>query len=77
MRTPKFGASNRKLVDKATKAKKAKYECPKCRKKMLERKGNALWLCKSCGSKYAGAAYSFTSESGEIAKRLISEYSES
>ena len=77
MRTPKFGASNRKLVDKATKSKRAKYECPTCRKKMLERKGNSIWSCKSCGRKYAGAAYTFTSEPGEIAKRLISEYSES
>ena len=77
MHTPKFGASNRKLVDKATEAKRAKYECPTCRKKMVERKGNSVWKCKSCGSEYAGASYTLTSEAGEIAKRLISEYSES
>lgn len=75
MRTAKFGASNRKLAEKAEKSKKSKYECPTCKKIMLVRKGNSIWNCKSCGSEFAGAAYAFTSEAGDIAKRLISEYS--
>ncbi len=75
MRTAKFGASNRKLVDKATRSKKSRYECPTCRKKMLSRKSNSIWNCKSCKSEFAGAAYTFTSEAGDIARRLISEYS--
>ena len=45
MKTPKYGASNRKLVDKAIKAKLTRYECPKCNKLKLVRKGNALWSC--------------------------------
>ncbi len=75
MQTPRYGASNRKLVDKAVKATRTRYECPKCNKLKLARKGTALWSCKSCGAIFAGAAYSFTSEAGEIAKRLIAEYS--
>ena len=74
MRSSRYGASNRKLVDKAEKNKKTRYECPKCRKFKLTRKSNALWACRSCGAILAGGSYSFTSEPGEISKRLIMEY---
>lgn len=77
MRSSKFGASNRKLHDKAINAKNARYECPKCRKFKLVRKSNAIWKCKSCEAVFAGGAYSFESESGQIAKRLVAEYSKS
>ena len=75
MRTSKFGASNRKLVDKAVKSKLSRYECPKCRKLKVTRRSNALWGCKSCGALFAGGAYSFESEPGQIARRVIAEYS--
>ena len=74
MRSSKYGASNRKLYDKAINAKKARYECPKCRKLKVTRKSNALWICKSCDASFAGGAYSFESEAGQIEKRLITEY---
>jgi len=74
MRSSKFGASNRKLYDKAIKAKRTRYECPKCHKLKLVRKSNAVWSCKSCDVVFAGGAYSFESEPGQIAKRLIAEY---
>ncbi|MFN7991155.1 MAG: 50S ribosomal protein L37ae [Candidatus Micrarchaeia archaeon] len=74
MYTARYGASIRKLVDKSIKAKNSRYECPKCRKLKLTRRGNALWICRSCESTFAGGAYSFTSEAGEIATRVISEY---
>ena len=75
MRSSKFGASNRKLYDKAINAKRSRYECPKCHKLKVTRKSNALWTCKSCKASFTGGAYSFESESGQIAKRLIAEYS--
>jgi len=75
MQTAKYGASIRKMVDKAIKSKKARYECPQCHKLKLMRKGNAMWTCKSCDAEFAGAAYSFRSEAGEIAARVIGEYS--
>lgn len=75
MRTSKYGATNRKLVDKATKSKRTRYECPKCNKLKLTRKCNAVWVCRSCDATFAGAAYSFESEPGQIAKRITAEYS--
>jgi ribosomal protein L37AE/L43A len=77
MRSSKFGASNRKLYDKAVNAKRNHYECRKCRKLKVTRKSNALWVCNSCDAKFAGGAYSFESEAGQIAKRLIAEYAKS
>ncbi|MEW6036509.1 MAG: 50S ribosomal protein L37ae [Candidatus Micrarchaeota archaeon] len=77
MQTAKFGASNRKLVDKAIKSKKARYECPKCHKLKVTRKATALWACKACDARFAGAAYSLRSEAGEISARVISEYTKS
>ena len=75
MRSEKYGASNRKLHNKAIKAKKKRYECPHCHKLKVTRRSNAQWSCKSCKSSFAGGAYSFESEAGQIAKRLIAEYS--
>lgn len=75
MRTQKFGASIRKLVDKAIEAKRARYECPKCHKLKVKRDGTAKWNCRSCGAEFAGGAYSFRTEAGEIAARLVGEYS--
>jgi len=74
MRTSKFGARLRKLADAADRAKRDKYECPKCGKKKVVRKGYAVWRCKSCDSVYAGGAYSLRTETGEIALRLTRGY---
>jgi ribosomal protein L37AE/L43A len=77
MQTARYGASIRKQYMKAINSKNARYECPRCHKLKLGRKGMAMWTCKSCETKFAGAAYSFTSEAGEIAMRLITEYAKS
>lgn len=75
MQTSRYGASIRKLVDKAIEAKKARYECPRCHKLKVVRKSNAIWTCRSCEATYTGGAYSFKTEAGEISMRLIGEYS--
>lgn len=75
MRTPKYGATIRKLAEKAIDSSRAWYECPKCHKKKVVRKGNSLWKCRSCGAELAGGAYALRTEVGEVAARLIGEYS--
>jgi large subunit ribosomal protein L37Ae len=77
MRSQKFGASIRKLVDKAIAAKRASYECPKCNKMKMKRKSNAVWECRSCGAVMSGGAYSFRTEAGEISSRIAREYAKS
>ena len=74
LRSNKYGAKIRKLVVAALKAKKALYECPTCCKTKVTRKSFAVWQCKSCASQFAGGAYIFKSEAGEISRRLIGDY---
>jgi large subunit ribosomal protein L37Ae len=74
MRSAKFGARLRKLADTSDNNKKTKYECPRCGKMKVARKGYAIWKCKSCDSVYAGGAYSLKTEKGEIALRLTRSY---
>lgn len=74
IRSQKYGAKIRKLVEAALKAKKAKYECPACGKLRVTRRSYAHWQCKSCDSEFAGGAYTFITEAGAISNRLIGEY---
>jgi len=77
MRSQKFGASIRKLVDNAILAKRTSYECPKCFKVKVKRKSNGVWECRSCGAVLSGGAYSLRTEAGEISARVIKEYAKS
>lgn len=74
MRNVRYGARLRKLVDAAVKSQNEKYECPKCGKRNVRRKGNSVWQCRSCNAEFAGGAYSFSTGVGEIASRMINEY---
>ncbi|MEW6528699.1 MAG: 50S ribosomal protein L37ae [Candidatus Micrarchaeota archaeon] len=75
MRTPKYGAKLRKLYNSVDKAKNTKYICPKCSKTNVKRISNAIWLCNSCNAKMSGGAYTLTTGIGEVANRIIKEYS--
>ena len=74
IRSQKYGAKIRKLVEAAMRAKKALYECPGCGKTKVTRRSYAHWECKSCEAGFAGGAYTFITEAGAISNRLISEY---
>ncbi len=74
--THKYGAKLRKLVNAAVTNQRRKYECSKCGKSAVKRKGYAKWNCKSCGTEFAGGAYSFRTETGNIARRMMQEQSE-
>lgn len=73
MRTARYGRKIRKLWEQADDRRRKRYECPKCGKRSVKRASYALWECRSCGAKIAGAAYSLTSEAGETARRVLSE----
>ncbi|MBN2477698.1 50S ribosomal protein L37ae [Candidatus Micrarchaeota archaeon] len=75
MRTPKYGRRIRKLAEAAIEQKRASYECPKCGKKKVRRKSFSLWECRSCGTRFAGGAYTFSTGAGVTSLRLIKEYS--
>lgn len=45
------------------------HECPQCRVIAVRRMSVGVWLCKSCGFKFAGGAYTPRTKLGEIAER--------
>ena len=74
MHTQRYGTKIRKLVDAATDSQRSRYECRKCGKRKVKRKGFSIWRCKSCNSIFAGGAYTLSTEAGELATRFIEEY---
>lgn len=72
--TNKYGAKIRKLFTAAIRAKTAKYECFKCNKMKVSRVSFGIWRCRSCDAQFAGGAYTFTTEVGEVANRTIADY---
>ncbi|MBU0586106.1 50S ribosomal protein L37ae [Candidatus Micrarchaeota archaeon] len=73
MRTARYGAKLRNLYTAASTAKRSKYVCPKCSKTKVKRTGNSLWKCKSCGARIAGGAYALTTETGNVARRILED----
>lgn len=67
------GRKLRKSYNKIKKAKVSRYLCPTCSKKSIKRIKVGMWECNSCGSKYAGGAYEFTTSPGNVARRIISD----
>ena len=48
---------------------KAPHECPQCHITTVKRLSVGVWLCGTCGFKFAGGAYSPTTKLGEVAER--------
>ena len=70
----RYGAEIRKQANKVLATKRASYACPKCGKLSVRRSSNSLWACRSCGTKFAGGAYSLSTPSGEVSTRMLGEY---
>jgi large subunit ribosomal protein L37Ae len=48
---------------------RSKHECPQCKFQTVKRWSVGVWLCKKCGYKFAGGAYTPITKVGEIAAR--------
>ncbi|MCX6776608.1 MAG: 50S ribosomal protein L37ae [Candidatus Micrarchaeota archaeon] len=69
----RYGAEMRKRADSVDRQRVAKYACPTCGKIKVKRAGHSLWKCRSCGSTFAGGAYSLTTAVGETGRRIIAD----
>lgn len=70
----RYGARIRKRYNKIKKEKAARYPCEMCGKTAVKRAGTGIWMCRHCGTTYAGGAYSMTTPTGATARRLIEGY---
>lgn len=58
----------RRYIDVVT-GLRQKHECPRCRFRTVKRRSVGVWLCKKCGYKFAGGAYTPSTKLGQIAAR--------
>ena len=73
-RDVRYGAEIRKQADKVRATKRLSYSCPTCGKLAVRRTSNSKWTFKSCGSSFAGGAYSLSTPAGDVSNRLLTEY---
>ena len=66
---PRYRAVVRKRYSTLITELRAPHECPQCRILAVKRLSVGIWLCKSCGFKFSGGAYTPRTKLGEIAER--------
>jgi large subunit ribosomal protein L37Ae len=65
----RYGTVVRKRYATIITGLRSQHECPQCHVIAVRRMSVGVWLCKSCGFKFAGGAYSPRTKLGEIAER--------
>ncbi len=53
----KYGLGVRRRVFEIERKQKSKHQCPECGKYTVKRVSAGIFLCKNCGMKIAGKAY--------------------
>ncbi|BBG24414.1 50S ribosomal protein L37ae [Sulfuracidifex tepidarius] len=55
---PKYGASLRKSWNAIMEKRYEDHQCPYCKTTgSVKRVASGIWICKKCGTKWAGLAY--------------------
>jgi large subunit ribosomal protein L37Ae len=54
---PRYGTKVRKRVLEIEQKMRRFHKCPKCGASKVKRVATAIWQCRRCGVKFAGAAY--------------------
>jgi len=67
----RYGVTVRKRYVEAISAMK-KQQCPQCGFKKVHRESVGIWVCKKCGSRFAGGAYVPATKLGITSKRSVS-----
>jgi len=53
----RYGATLRKRWAEVVSSARASYICERCGAKRVKRVSVGIWMCRSCGYKFAGQAY--------------------
>ncbi|NPA38224.1 MAG: 50S ribosomal protein L37ae [Candidatus Nanohaloarchaeota archaeon] len=67
----RYGLKIRRLIVSIEKQSRAKHVCPNCFKKALKRQAAGIWVCKRCGYKMAGGAYSPFTDAQKIIQKMV------
>jgi large subunit ribosomal protein L37Ae len=67
----RYGKRVRDRISAAEADLRRKHTCQNCGFKAVTRVSVGIWTCRKCDFTFTGAAYSPTSEVGEVAKRSI------
>jgi len=66
---PRYGVSvRRRYVSVVTEMKK-RHTCPRCGLKAVRRESVGIWVCKKCGLRFTGGAYTPVTKIGIVAER--------
>ncbi len=65
----RYGTKVRRQYVEIVSGLRSKHECPRCRFMAVKRWSVGVWLCKKCGYKFAGGAYTPITKIGEVASR--------
>jgi len=66
---PRYGTVARRRYMEVVSQMRRPHECPQCHFKTVRRLSVGIWLCRKCGVKFAGGAYTPFTKLGEIARR--------
>ena len=63
---PRYGTRVKERIRQIESKVRERQICPNCKRKALKRVASGVWVCKKCGSKFAGGAYVVKSEVAEV-----------
>jgi large subunit ribosomal protein L37Ae len=66
---PRYGSTVRKRYLKVMTEMRKPHRCPSCGLPRVKRESVGVWVCRKCGFKYTGGAYTPVTKLGVVAKR--------
>ncbi|MBS7639349.1 MAG: 50S ribosomal protein L37ae [Candidatus Bathyarchaeia archaeon] len=66
---PRYGVSVRKRYITIVSEMRRLHLCPQCGVKAVRRESVGIWVCRKCGFKFAGGAYTPVTKIGVVAER--------
>ena len=58
----RYGRRVKVVLKEVERKQRVLYVCPVCKRKSLKRSSAGIWICKKCNGKFAGGAYTPTTE---------------
>ena len=72
----RYGMRLRRKWLEVDKKQRTLHECPVCRRKSVKRLSTGIWVCRKCGTKFAGGAYLPHTNIAKTVERVVKRVSE-